>query len=740
MPLIGGIRPPIAALLALLLLVAGGTAVSLGRQENRDVPKAVLSSQQHVAEDGATALRASLDESTTDLRRAAAMFNAGRPATPDTVLTSLARVYQKWRGTAIVDLRTGRLLAAHGENVPLAAIDSGNLPEGLPPKLVTLKTGETRLLVFAVLAWPGRQELLVASDSLQVPSITTGRDRTLEVISSKGAVLASDGPGTGTKAAKSLVLEAARRLHGGRPSDTAGSGGFAGPSGKLLGGVSGGRRTVAGFAAVTPGTGTTDASLAGTLGLGVVTSVSVVQDPSSTSHQLFGILAAGVLLTLAAVVTLVLRRTLQKPLLRLHIEARGLTRGELNRPVTVPRFGEPARIGTSLESLRKQLLGAAPGGRAVARRQDDRTGLRTVLVICSVVLLSWAAPLLFLLNRGDHTAVVPQQLVTDQRQRTETAANRVRQGLNEGYVDLKSVAVSVSGVEPKQIGRVLDTTLAEHGRYRNLYVVDGHGDIIARGGKGPRVPRTARTKDGVQLLNHAGREPVIAAVARVDDGPKRYVVGEYEIPFLNGILSRPGLGKVWLVDEHHHLIASNKGFRAFTPLPDGRVRDAVETAAETHTATGLLLRSGDPAVAAAVPFRRAGAAGRLKWEVASVQPASWMALPAYEAQRRTMLAGLLGLATATTCLGWLHIIVVRPLRALADEAENLAGGDRKTVLYPRHHDEVGSVVRSLELIRQQLTGQGGVGRGRTPARPGLPRRRPGGADADTAAQPLGRRN
>jgi HAMP domain-containing protein len=791
MPLIGGIRPPIAALLALLLLVAGGTAVSLGRQENRDVPKAVLASQQHVAEDGATALRASLDESTTDLRRAAAMFNAGRPATPDTVLTSLARVYQKWRGTAIVDLRSGRLLAAHGENVPLAAIDSGNLPDGLPPKLVTLKTGETRLLVFAVLAWPGRQELLVASDSLQVPSITTGDDRALQVISSKGTILAADGPGAGSKAAKALALNAARRLHGSRPSDSAGAGGFAGPSGKLLGGVKDGRRTVAGFASVTPGSGATDNSLAGTLGLGVVTSVQVVQDPSSTSHQLFGILAAGVLLALAAIVTFVLFRTLQKPLLRLHIEARRLTRGDLTRPVTVPRFGEPARIGTSLESLRKQLLGAAPGGRAVARRQDDRTGLRTVLVICAVVLLSWAAPLLFLLNRGDHTAVVPQQLVTDQRQRTETAANRVRQGLNEGYVDLKSVALSVSGADPRQMHRLLDTTLAEHGRYRNLYVVDGHGRIIARGGKDPRTPESARTHDGVELVNHAGREPVIVAVAEVQGGPERYVAGEFEIPFLNGILSRPGLGKIWLVDEHRHLVASNRGFRAFTPLPDERVRDAVETAADTHTPTGLLLRSGDPAVAAAVPFRKAGPAGHLKWQVASEQPASWMALPAYEAQRHTMLAGLLGLATATTCLGWLHIIVVRPLRALADEAENLASGDRKTVLYPRHHDEVGSVVRSLELIRQQLTGQGGgssgrgsggrggarPGRGRAAAggsgaarsnlagsgaagsgaagssaagsdgdgsdgavaRPGLPRRRPGGAAADPA-QPLGRRN
>ncbi|WP_189136064.1 HAMP domain-containing protein, partial [Wenjunlia tyrosinilytica] len=500
--------------------------------------------------------------------------------------------------------------------------------------------------------------------------------------------------------------------------------------------VAEGSRTVAGYAAVTPGIGTTtDTSLAGSLGLSVVTSVEVVQDSSSANHQLFGILAAGVLLALGALVTFVLFKFLQKPLLRLHIEARRLTQGDLTRPVNVPRFGEPARIGTSLESLRRQLLGApAHGGRAVARRQDDRTGLRTILLLCSAVLLSWAAPLLFLLNRADTTAVIPQQLVTDQRQRTETAANRVRQGLNEGYADLNSVATSVGdGTDARQIKRVIDTTLAEHGRYKNIYVVDSNGEPIARGGDTPRTPRSTRTKDGVALVNHSGKLPVITAVATVPGKDKRYVVGEFEITFLNGILTRPGLGNIWLTDDRHRLLASNKGFRAFADLPDARLRETAESAATSRQATGVLLRTGKTTVAAAVPFRNNGAAGELKWQVASIQPVSWLALAEYEAQRRTMLAGLLGLATATTCLGWLHIIVVRPLRALVDQAHNLAGGDRKTVLYPRHHDEVGSVVRSLELIRQLLVEQ-------AKTKPGTADRTRD-ADADrTTAQPTGRRN
>jgi hypothetical protein len=107
-------------------------------------------------------------------------------------------------------------------------------------------------------------------------------------------------------------------------------------------------------------------------------------------------------------------------------------------------------------------------------------------------------------------------------------------------------------------------------------------------------------------------------------------------------------------------------------------------------------------IAAAAPFSGSGAAAPLGWSVVSWQPAGPLAIPGYESQNRTILAGLLGGTAAVACLGWLHIVVARPLRTLADRAEALADGDRKTVLFPQHHDEVGAVTRSLELIRQQL--------------------------------------
>ena len=54
--------------------------------------------------------------------------------------------------------------------------------------------------------------------------------------------------------------------------------------------------------------------------------------------------------------------------------------------------------------------------------------------------------------------------------------------------------------------------------------------------------------------------------------------------------------------------------------------------------------------------------------------------------------------------------MIRPLRAVAALIEKLAGGDRRTVLHPVNHDEIGSVTRSLELIRQALADRGRAAR------------------------------
>ncbi|MFJ5292410.1 HAMP domain-containing protein [Streptomyces sp. NPDC088348] len=734
MSLLGGIRPPIAVLSVLLLSLAGITALNLGRTVQDPVAKAVLTSQQQFAEDGAIALRASIDESFTDLGRTASLFNAGAPASPDAVLDKVSSVYQKWTGTAVVQISSGKLLAARGENVPLTAVDTAKLgaKDGLSPRMVRLANGETRLLSFAVLSWPGTpQQLLVASSNLRFPGISLGQFRSIAVIDTAAEILSSDGipepEQVRTATQRADAKRAGKQLRSFAKTASVkvrrnpisarepGSGGFPGVSGSLVGDVHSGDRSVAGYASLAgpqPG----EPTVATGLGLSVVAMVPVSENPTAVAGPLFGLIAAGALVVIGALAVALLLGTVQRPLIRLFLESRRLTRGDLTRPVNSPSYGEAARIGHALERLRRQLLGEPAGATAPPERgrfaRIGGFGSRGLILVCGALLLVWCVPMLLLLNRADDTAVVPQQLVNDQRERTDTLTDRVRRALNEGQADLLSVATLIgSDTSPADMRTVLERTRLEHDRYQSLYVVDPSGKVVAHAGDTPRRP-VSRVKAGhlIRVLNHSGKKPVIAGYAGIPSRSGATVIGEFRIEFLNALLKRPGLGEVRVVDADQRIIAGNTGYQAFHRLAGERLSTLVagtnqKTGVSPHP-SGILYRDGGSVqIAAAAPFVGGGAAKTLGWTVVSQQPARSLAIPEYRRQNLTVLGGLLGMAAVAACLGWLHIIVVRPLRALADQAEALAGGDRRTVLYPRHHDEVGAVTRSLELVRQQLPAQ-----------------------------------
>ena len=749
MSLIGGIRPPIAILAALLLTLAGITALGLGTMGRHSVPEAVFTSQQYFAEDGASALRASIDESATDLSRTADLFNAGDPVPPDAVLDKIGSVYQKWRGTAVVEISTGRMLASRGENVPVTAIDTSKLSakNGLVPRMVRLQNGETRLLSLELLSWKGQpQQLLIASSSLRFPGISLGKFRAIAVVDSKGHILSSDGvpiPEQLTtdaqradakrfhKQLSSLARTAAKRTaENPLKAKEPGSGGFPGVSGSLRGSSHLGEWAVAGYAGlagVVPG----EDSVATSLGLTVVSMVGVADDGRNVANPLFGLLAAAALLLIGALAIALLLGTVQRPLLKLFLESRRLTRGDLARPVDPPRFGEAARIGTVLERLRRQLLGApadaegpetsrADGGSTGRQRKRfGGFGTRGLIAVSAVLLLAWSVPMLLFLNRADSTVVVPEQITNDQRERTDTLADRVRRALNEGHADLVSVASLIGDrTSPEDMEKVLELTRTEHLRYQSLYVRAADGTIIARAGDSPQAPdggeRAAKDGKGpfaqpVGLLNDSGKVPVIGGYAELPGRDGATVVGEFRIDFINSLLKRPGLGEIRVVDGDRRVLAGNDGYVAFEKLParlDEFVAGTSPRAGLTARAGSVVYRTdGDVQVAGAAPFVGGGAAKSLNWTVVSWQPADALAIPENRRQNLTALAGMLGITAVAACLGWLHIVVVRPLRDLADQAEKLADGDRRTVLFPHHHDEVGAVTRSLELLRQQLQNQ-----------------------------------
>ncbi|MGD3111954.1 HAMP domain-containing protein [Streptomyces sp. YGL11-2] len=747
MPLLGGVRPPIAALLCALLAVAAFPTLGLGTVHEQDVPQAVRDGERRIAEDAAASVRTSIDVRAAALRRAAASTRPADGGTPAAVLRSLVPSGPPALGAALLDPDTGKAVAAGGEAVPLTGAAAVALAKSgtanIAPRLASSGGAEPRLLLFARVTVPtagGKQDenhdqardqtgdqgagerelLLVVSEKATAP-VVYGEVRTGQLVDRNGKVLAR-AAAVGTTPAP----DTDDRTGPAAAADAAGAGRHTGESsGSMLGDGHDGLRRVAGWASVSAVDGKDDSS---GLGLTILTSQDVAPAKDGADHTGFALVAAGVLVVIALLVTAVLWRTVQLPLLRLHLSAARLARGvcgmsgaaeELARPVPAALFGEPRRVGRALESIRRQLLGET--GPEPVRPVRRRPGLRSVAVVCALVIAVWAVPLLFLLNRVPADRAVPATTVADQQARTEAAADRVRQSLGQSCTDLAAVASAISGVPPERATEVLRRERAGHPTFQSLYVLDRTGAVVLRVGKQPlRTLVHAPTGQGITQVTTSGKIPTIAAYAQIPaagnakgaaDTAPAVVVAEIGVNGLNDLVARPGLGKVWLTDERHRVLAASTGFRAFQSLPSRGLTSLVN---RTDTAPGgrgrpesaVLDAGAGPgeglSVAAAAPLAQTGPAAGLGWQVVSAEPAAALKLAAYEVQARTMLAGLLALSVGIACLGWLHIVVVRPLRALTGCAERLAGGDRRTVLYPVHHDECGSVTRNLELLRQAL--------------------------------------
>ncbi|MEV0734960.1 HAMP domain-containing protein [Streptomyces sp. NPDC050549] len=728
MPILGGVRPPIAALVVLLLVVAALTMIGLDGIHSAGVPQAVSDGEQRIAADTALSMRTAIDAEASTVRRAAKAYPATGASTPATTLRALTSARKGILGSALLDPKNGKLLAVGGKTVQLAGVNVAKAASGhgaIPPRLVT-SDGTRQLLYFAKVTLPAQQEdanqdqnqvsgpdrqwLLVVSEAFPAPR-AYGDGRTAEVLDASGTALATASHGTATPAADSGLPSAAARAAKGSGQDTD-------ASGSLRGSASGDRRTVAGWAQVASTTGPGDTDK---LGLVVLTFRAVPATTTAVDYSGFALRAAGALVVLALLFGLALHFFLQRPLLWLYLSAGRLARGatedgpaaweELSRPVPVNGLGELSRTGRALESLRRQLLGEIGPQEFPVRRGP---GYRALAAVGALVMVCWAVPMIFVLNRADAATAVSAPVLSVQQTRTEIASNRVRQSLDQLYADLTDAAASLPGSDRAAQKKVLRRALADHKQFRSLYLLDSSGGITLRVGGSPlRTIVHVPDGGGITTVNTSGRIPAIAAYAQVRTVKGRtpaagvVLFGEIDVKALNSILSRPKLGSVWVTDGDDKVLAANVGYRAFQSLPDSglsRLARATQGAPGTAgTATSRVLRtSSGPSVDAAAPLAQSGPTTRLGWHVVTAEPAAALQIPAVQAEQRTMLAGILGLTLGLACLGWLYVVVIRPLRSVAVLVERLAGGDRRTVLHPVNHDEVGSVTRSLELVRQAL--------------------------------------
>jgi HAMP domain-containing protein len=757
MPLLGGVRPPVAALVMLLLTVAGLAAYALTGIHAQQVPQAVADEEQQIAADSAATVRVSITAEASTIRHATAAYTVTKATQPATALHAVLASRPSVVGAGLFDASTGRLLAASGETVPMAGLDTAALSAAAntttaSPRLGT-GLGGPRILYFGRFSLPPASQdanadqsadqlaqqnhywLLIATEAVPTPPVH-GTGRSAWLLDRDGTPLATAGATGGDQSLQRPAAGAA-----------ASSGWHTDASGSLLGKISGTKRTVGGWGAVgQPVAGASAKDDTSALGLTVLTSQLAPMTGTSADYAPTAVLAGGVLAAIALLSGLLLIFLVQRPLLRLHLSAARLARGaaepfprlseDLGRPVPVPLFGEPRRVGKTLEALRLQLRGdAEPGPVPVGRGP----GVRALVTVCVVLIAVWSTPLIFILNQVDTGAVIPAAVVDDQQARTQDAADRIRQSLDQSYTDLADVAAVLSGKTAAQQRQTLTRTRADHPQFRSLYVLDSSGAIALQVGKKPlRTLVHVPDGKGITGVNTSGKIPDIAAYAHIPApkvktataSPGVAVFGEVDVNALNTLLSRPHLGSVWLTDSQDRVLGASVGYQAFQALPSAAL---TQLANRTQGAPGtpgsptsaIVSLSSGMHVAGAAPLALAGPAAGLGWRVVTSEQAAALNLTPFTAERVTMLAGLLGLTAGAACLGWLHIVVVRPLRALARLAERLAGGDRRTVLYPVNHDETGSVTRSLELIRQTLAerarGQAPPGAARSAARPEQPR-------------------
>ncbi|CAM5698519.1 HAMP domain-containing protein [Streptomyces hirsutus] len=324
-------------------------------------------SQQHYAEDGAIALRASIDERVTVLRRTVTALNAGKPAEPEDVLSDLGRTYQKWTGTTVVDLESGDVLAARGERIPLAWLDKDVLTgkSALLPRMARLETGDVRLMTMALLDWKGpsaavlldrlQQSVRAAHHARPVPHHggrgtrrRGARHRRLRAV--RGAQLGPAAPGTRIPPEADVrPVRPGGRTDRGTPRHRQGARfrGYPGVSGTLLGDDYNSRVVAVGYASLSSSDPEEKESVAAGLGLTVVAMLPAVAEQSgATGRELYGLIAAGALVVLGLLAAGFLWARVQRPLLRLFLESRRLARGDLTRPVGAFRGGEAAASAT----------------------------------------------------------------------------------------------------------------------------------------------------------------------------------------------------------------------------------------------------------------------------------------------------------------------------------------------------------------------------------------------------------
>lgn len=253
-------------------------------------------------------------------------------------------------------------------------------------------------------------------------------------------------------------------------------------------------------------------------------------------------------------------------------------------------------------------------------------------------------------------------------------------------------STSIPNTVSEHLQSLLHAVVQTHPQFASVYVLDARGSHIAEAGTQPKaqlgsVPHT----EAIGLGATGGTKPVLYGTMPFPNGGA--VVAEFDSRYLISTIGRSGLGTVYLADADRRILAATGSFTAFDPLP-AAADAALSADTGSADANGAL-------VEAATAHAGAGR-GRLTVSVAAVRSTDTLDLPGTELRRRAQLLGMLGVTGAVLIGGWIWLMIIMPLRVVAAEARGFAAGDRDTPILARRQDEIGTIARSLDVLRQAM--------------------------------------
>lgn len=671
-----GVAVPSLVTFVCLMLIGVLCVWYLGEPRRVENSTAIAQSQRELVRGLARSLYAFTTEATDEFARVAEAYHANAANGVPAMLGSLAvgQSTSRWRGAAVVDQTTRRLIAAVGDGLPKTW--TPGIASGITVTAAIAVDGNA-MVVLSTLLSDGRE--LVAAANLYLRPIRldpAGRQGVLIALGT-GASALSQGIDVATtdRSATALVQQVAGAA---TAKDRAVS---------LIG-----ERARPSSAWSEP---IVSAAPVGPLDLAVISIVEA--QPARAGARWQGLPAAAALLVVAGLVLVLVWWSLIRPLTNLLRHAKAAACGEVGPHQRLSRSAEVRRIAAALDRISFRAQGS---GRS---RPAKRGAVPSIVVVVSAALaiVAWCGAVMVGYGRGAETP--PEQMVLDSQNGVDSLAAALRDVLLRGPRELTRIADHTRTHGLATLHNELDQLTDRDSRYRSLYALDSSGRETVRVGREPLRGLAVPTGAASVILDPTSdRVPLLFAYAPMPDGG--VLVAEYDVRFLSAVLRRVD-GTVRLVDSELRTIASTSGFVAFAELESGPMA-RVAAASFTARAKPLLARVGQVdalVLAASVTVARTGAP--MRFAVVVSRSVVDFPLAGNAVRRGAWLVAFLGFCVALLFVGWHLFVIVIPLRQLGGMALRVADGDSTHAVAPVRHDEVGAIAICLEICRQaQLAG------------------------------------